>query len=271
MIVNGMEIRNNLLANYRQEILENNYKIKLAIICIGSDEASKIYVKNKKKVCDLVGIECDIYSYCSISRNELEELIDKLNHDDSVTGIMIELPLPLEFDSKEIIELIDPNKDVDGLTKNSVVLPCTALSVLEIFKYYNVDLNNKKITLIGYSNLIGKPLEKFFLSKKYDVTVCNSKTLNLEKYTTISDIIITATGVYGLLNKEMFKENVIIIDCGIIRKNNKLYGDVDFNGIMDKAKLITPVPNGVGPVTTAMVIRNLLYLYKNIDVTSKHK
>lgn len=259
IIVNGSEIRDKLLTSYKDEIETNNYKLKLAIINIGNNEASKIYVRNKKKICDLVGIECDIYSYDSIDKDELKNLINRLNNDKDVTGIMIELPLPVGFDKNEIYELINPNKDVDGLCKDSKVIPCTSLAVLEIFKYYDIDIN-KKIVLVGYSDLIGKPLDRYFKSKNIDVSVCNSKTNNLSDYTKNADIIITAVGKRNLITEDMVKDNSIIIDCAIVKEDNKLYGDVDFINVKDKCSLITPVPNGVGPITTAMVINNLLIL-----------
>lgn len=261
IIVNGKEIRDNLLEKYKQEIENNNYKLKLAIIYIGEDEASKIYINNKKKICEQLNIECIIYNYKTISKEELEELINKLNNDNTITGIMIELPLPQEFNTDEIINLIHPSKDVDALTKNTFINTCTSESVLEILKYYNIDIN-KKITLIGYSRLIGKPLEKYFKSKSIIPTICNSKTTNLKDYTKDSDIIITAVGKPNLITKDMVKDNTVIIDCAITSDDNGICGDVDFNNVKEKCNLITPVPNGVGPVTTAMVIKNLIDLYK---------
>ena len=262
MVVDGRSIRSNLIESFKEEIINNNYEIKLAIIYLGNDEASKIYVNNKKKVCELVGIKCDIYTYDYITEKDLKDLIVRLNEDKTVTGIMVELPLPLEFNKEEIINLISPNKDVDGLCSNNLVMPCTALAVLKILEYYNININNKKITLVGYSSLIGKPLEKYFLENNISIDVCNTKTLDLKEHIKNADIIITATGVYNLITEDMIKENAVIIDCGIIRKDNKIHGDVDFDNIKNKCSLITPVPNGVGPITTAMVINNLIELYK---------
>lgn len=263
IIVDGRNIRDELIESYKKEILENNYIIKIAIICIGDDEASKIYIRNKKRICEIANIKCDIYSYDFITKEELKKLIINLNNDDTVTGIMVELPLPVGFDKNEIYELIDPNKDVDGLCKNTTVMPCTALAVLKILNYYDIDIN-KKITLVGYSDLIGKPLHKYFESKNIDVVVCNTKTKSLKENTIDADIIITAAGHSKLITDDMIKENVVVIDCAIIKENNKICGDVDFEKVKDKSILITPVPNGVGPITTAMVIHNLLLLYKNL-------
>ena len=261
IIVNGKEIRDELLEKYKQEIENNNYHIKLAIIYIGEDEASKLYINNKKKICEQLNIECVIYKFKELSEKELKELIIKLNNDDSITGIMIELPLPQEFNTDEILDLIDPNKDVDGLTKDSFINTCTSESVLEILKYHNIDIN-KKITLVGYSKLIGKPLEKYFKSKGITPIICNSKTTDLKEKIKDSDIIITAVGKSNLITKDMVKENSIIIDCAITRGENGICGDVDYNNVKDKCRLITPVPNGVGPVNTAIVIKNLITLYK---------
>ena len=269
-IVDGKLIRDNLLKKYKQEIEKNNYKLKLAIIYIGEDEASKIYINNKKKICEELNIECIIYNYKSIEENSLKKIINDLNNDNSVTGIMIELPLPQEFNPDEIINLIDSNKDVDGLSTNSFTNTCTSLAVLEILKYYNIDIN-KKITLIGYSRLIGKPLEKYFKSKGINPTICNSKTTNLKDYTKDADIIITAVGKKNLITENMIKENSTIIDCAITNNDNGICGDVDYLNVKDKCNLITPVPNGVGPITTAMVIKNLINLYKTKELYNMFK
>ncbi len=262
MVVDGIGIRNNLISKYKEEIINNNYNIKLSIICIGDNEASNIYVRSKKKVCEECNISCDIQYFDYISKEDLTSLINKLNNDSSVTGIMVELPLPDYLDKEEIINLIDLSKDVDGLTKNNLVMPCTALAVLEILNNYNIDINNKNITLVGYSSLIGKPLEKYFISKGINPTICNTKTVNLKENTLSADILISAAGKRNLITKDMVKDNSIIIDCAIIREGNRLYGDTDFDSIKDKVSLITPVPNGVGPITTVMVIKNLIDLYK---------
>ena len=183
---------------------------------------------------------------------------------------MIELPLPQEFNTDEILDLIDPNKDVDGLTKNTFINTCTSESVLEILKYHNIDIN-KKITLVGYSKLIGKPLEKYFKSKGITPIICNSKTTDLKEKVKDSDIIITAVGKSNLITKDMVKENSIIIDCAITRGENGICGDVDYNNVKDKCRLITPVPNGVGPVNTAIVIKNLITLYKVKEIYNMFK
>lgn len=261
IIVDGRSIRDKLVESYKEEIQKNNYKIKLAIILIGNNDASNIYVRKKKELCELVGIECQIFAYDTITEEELIKTINELNNDETVTGIMIELPLPKQFDSKKIINLIDPTKDVDGLVNNNLVIPCTALAVLAILDYYSVNLTNKKVVLVGYSDLIGKPLENYFLKNNISVDVCNTKTLDLKEHTKTGDVIITATGVYTLLKEDMIKEGAVIIDCGIIKKNNRLHGDCDFENLKNKASIITPVPNGVGPITTAMVIKNLIELY----------
>ncbi len=256
VIVAGREIRDSLITKYKKEIDDNDYKIKLAIICIGDDEASKIYVRNKKKVCDLVGVSCDIFMYDKISKKELSDLIDELNCDDSVTGIMVELPLPSYLNKRETLDLINANKDVDGLV-NKKIMPCTALAVLEVLHRYNINTNSK-MTLVGYSDLIGKPLFSYFDKKP---TVCNSKTIDLKANTKDADIIITGVGIKNLIKEDMVKENSVIIDCGIV-KEDRLYGDVDFESVKDKCFLITPVPNGIGPITTVMVIHNLIELYR---------
>lgn len=260
-IIDGKKIRNTLLEKYEADIKKNNYKMKLAIIQIGLDQASEIYIRNKIKVCSSLNIDRDVYKYQDISKGDLKRLINKLNKDTAITGIMIELPLPKQFDEEEVLNWISPYKDVDGLCRQNKVVPCTAEAVIEILKYHKISLK-QRIVLIGYSKLIGKPLEKYFLDHNIVPIICNTKTNNLKEKTKNADIIITATGVKNILTSDMVKDNVVIIDCGIIKEQNRVRGDTDFEALKEKCKLITPVPNGVGPVTTAMVVKNLISLYQ---------
>ena len=263
MIVDGKSIKDKLINFYKEEIINNDYKIKLAIVSVGLDEPTQIYIRNKAKVCEEAGISYELYHYDDIKEYELKDLIISLNNNDDITGIIVELPLPKEFNKEEILNLIDPKKDVDGLSQCSTITPCTAQAVLYILNDNNISLINKKVTLIGYSNLIGKPLAKYFIDNNIDVTICNTKTIDLKASTINADVIITAAGVSNLVTCDMVKDGAVIIDCGITRdNNNKLSGDVDFDSVKDKTTLITPVPNGVGPVTTVMVVKNLIDLYK---------
>ncbi len=261
-IINGIEVRDYYFNKYKDEIFRNHYKMKLVIIYIGNDQASRIYVNKKKEICDKLNISCEILHYESILEYELLKIIDGLNNDFSVTGIMVELPLPNNIDKEKVINSIDPLKDVDGLTMDSLVIPCTALAIINILKYYDVSINDSSIAIVGYSNLIGKPLEKYFISCGIKPFICNSKTNDLKNILLNSDIIITGVGKYNLIKEEMINEGSILIDAGIVRHNNRVVGDCDFNNVKDKCLLMTPVPGGVGPVTTIMVVNNLIDLYK---------
>ena len=240
----------------------------LATILIGENQASATYVRNKHVACTEVGIETKDHKLSSdISQNELNQLIDKLNNDKTVHGILVQLPLPSQLDEFETTSRIFPTKDVDGLTPHNVGLlsmgkavlkACTPSGIMEMFEYYNIDLVGKNVVLINRSNLVGKPLHHLLLQKNATVSTCHSKTKNLIEQCRSADIIITAVGdrTKFTLTPDMIKENSIVIDVAIIRHEGKLEGDADFSKIIETTSYATPVPGGVGPMTVAMLLKN---------------
>ena len=267
-IINGKEISENLKEKLKSQISEEKLKLSLAVIQIGEDEASNVYIKQKEKVSEYIGIN---FLHIKFNENENEDIIRnkilKLNQNKEINGIIIQLPIPSKFNTLELIDLINPNKDVDGLTsvnkaalwngKDSII-PCTPLGIIELLKAYNIDVSGKNIVIIGRSSLVSKPLFNLLINMDATVTMCHSKTKNLANHTKRADILISATGKRNLIKKDMIKENAVIIDVGINRYNGKLSGDVDFENIKDKASYITPVPGGVGPMTVVMLMKNVI-------------
>ena len=257
------EIKSELYSYYQTPIL--------AIVTVGDDEASKVYVNNKKKACEFVGISMMHFNYDESSEeSEIINKIRELNDDKTVNGIILQLPIPKKFNSRKILNTIDPNKDVDGLTDismgrlmsgNEVLIPCTPKGILEIFDYYKIDLESKNVVIVGRSDLVGKPLILECLKRNATVTACHSHTKNLEEYTKNADILIVAVGKKHLIDKDMVKEGSVIIDVGITRENGKIYGDVNPN-VEEKCSYVTPVPGGVGPMTVSMLLKNTLTAYK---------
>ena len=272
MLLDGKALSNKIKEEIK--LKTKNYLIKptLAVIQIGNDEASNIYIKTKAKACENVGIN---FIHIKFEEDALEqEIINKiieLNNDNYVNGILIQLPIPKTFDTYRLLNLINKNKDVDGLTDINMgmlfknynnLVPCTPLGIMNLLKEYNIDIEGKHAVVVGKSNLVGKPLAMLLLQSGATVTICHSKTKNLSNFTKQADILISAVGKKDLITKDMVKENSIVIDVGMNRVDGKLYGDVDFNNIKDIASYITPVPGGVGPMTVAMLLSNVLKNYE---------
>lgn len=244
----------------------------LAVVTIGDDAASEVYVKNKKKACEYVGMSFLHLDYASCVKEEVViKKIKQLNKDKSVNGIIVQLPIPDNFNVSKIINTIDPSKDVDGLTNTQAgkliqnekcLIPCTPKGIMEIFKEYKIDLEGKHVVIVGRSNLVGKPLMLECLNKNATVTMCHSKTKDLKKYTKDADILVVAVGKKYLIDKTMIKKDSIIIDVGINRIDGKLYGDVNPN-VEEVCGYLTPVPGGVGPMTVSMLLKNTFEAYKN--------
>lgn len=240
----------------------------LATVLVGENPASATYVKNKQKACADVGIITKDHKLPeSFTQREMNSLVDLLNKDDSVHGILIQLPLPKQLDEFSTVSRISPIKDVDGLTPYNVGLlvagkailkPCTPSGIIEMFDFYNIDLTGKHAVIINRSNLVGKPLYHLLLDKNATVTTCHSKTKNLKEHCQKADIVITAIGnrTKFVLTADMIKEGAVVIDVGINRQNGKIVGDVDYEEIIKKASYATPVPGGVGPMTIAMLLKN---------------
>lgn len=253
---------------------------KLAVILIGNDKPSQIYVKNKSKACEEIGIIFKEYLLDEkIEQKELINLIDKLNKDTTVHGILLQSPIPNHLDINEAFRKISPEKDVDGFNPINVgklvlnqdtFVSCTPFGIMKMFEAYNIDLTGKNVTIIGRSNIVGKPLIQCCLNKNATVTVCHSKTKDLKEHTKKADILIVAIGKSKFITEDMVKNGVVVIDVGINRdENGKLTGDVDFENIEKKASFITPVPGGVGPMTIAMLMNNVLKATENIQINAK--
>ena len=253
----------------------------LSVITIGEDEASKVYVRNKKKACEYVGMSFLQFNYSE--KDSEEKIINKikeLNEDESINGIILQLPIPKKFNQNKIINTISPIKDVDGLTfenqgklfnKCDSIVPCTPKGIMEIFKYYKIDLTSKNVVIVGRSNLVSKPLLLECLNNNATVTMCHSKTKDLASLTKNADILVVAVGKKYLIDKDMVKKDSVIIDVGINRENGKLYGDVNPN-VESVCSYLTPVPGGVGPMTVAMLLKNTFEAYKKqhgvVDIMS---
>lgn len=269
-LLNGIECKNKLKENLTKKINKIKEKITITVISVGNNEASKIYIKNKIKECQSVNIECQHLHFEKISTNELIKTITKLNKDKNITGILVQLPLPKNIEENKVINTIDYKKDIDGLTKSNIaklysnqkgIIPCTAKGIIDLLECNKIEIEGKNITIIGRSNLVGKPLTLALLNKNATVTTCHSKTKDLKKHTKKADIIIVAVGKPNLIKKEMISKNSIIIDVGINRIDGKISGDVD-KSVYKKCKAITPVPGGVGPMTVYEVLSNTLECYE---------
>lgn len=271
-IIDGVGASLVLKKNIKKEIEKNGFTPCLAVIQIGDNKASKIYVKNKQKACEDALIKfIDIKFPDTISEEVVIDEIRRLNNDISVNGILVQLPLPFGFDEGKIINTIDPLKDVDGLTypnvgnlvlENECLVSCTPMGVIELLKMYNVKLSGKNVCIVGRSNLVGKPLIQLLLREDATISVCHSKSKDIKDYTKRADVLIVAAGHPNLITKDMVREGSVIIDVGINKENDFLVGDVSFDEVSKKASLITPVPGGVGPMTVACLLKNVVKAYK---------
>lgn len=241
----------------------------LAVIIVGSDPASRIYVNNKKAACERTGMRSLEYALPEeTTTEELLELIDKLNADKEVNGILCQLPVPRHIDKNAVLERILPEKDVDCFHPENVgrlsigngeLVPCTPMGMVKLLEYENIDPTGKHCVIIGRSDIVGKPMAMLMLARNATVSICHSKTVNLAEITKQADILVAAVGVAKFVKADMVKEGAIVLDVGMDRdENGKLCGDVDFDDVKDKASFITPVPGGVGPMTIAMLMRNTL-------------
>jgi methylenetetrahydrofolate dehydrogenase (NADP+)/methenyltetrahydrofolate cyclohydrolase len=251
----------------------------LAVVLVGQDPASAAYVNMKKKACDRAGFYSITHDMPeNISQEAIEKTITMLNNDTNVDGILIQLPLPAHIDTTKLLELVAPEKDVDGFHPFNVgrlttgldgFVPCTPLGVMELFKEYDIDLKGKNCVVVGASNIVGKPMAALLLNANATVEVCHIFTDDLKKHTLNADIVLVGVGVINLITQDMVKDNVIIIDIGVSRtKEGKLVGDVDFLNVSKKSSYITPSPGGVGPMTIAMLLQNTL---KAAKINAKEK
>lgn len=272
-ILDGKKIKEEILYELKEKVSLLNEKLGLTVIQVGNDDASNVYINQKKKMCEYIGYNFNhIKLHENIKKEEVIKIITELNNNKEVTGILLQLPISKHLDENEIINYIDSNKDVDGLTDINIgklihnkkcLIPCTPLGIITLLDKYKINIEGKNIVVIGRSILVGKPISNLLINKGATVTICNSKTTNLKDKTKDKDIIISATGKCNLIKEDMVKENAIIIDVGITRdENNKLHGDVDFENVKEKTSYITPVPGGVGPMTIACLAINILNAYE---------
>ena len=270
-LIDGKVISAAVKERVKNEVSQLNEKgitVGLAVIIVGEDPASKIYVANKKKACEALGIISEEYALPeSTTEKELLGLIDTLNAKKSINGILCQLPLPRHLDEKRIINAISPEKDVDAFHPVNVgrimigdydFVPCTPAGIMEMLAYENIETEGKRCVVIGRSNIVGKPMAMLLLHKNGTVTICHSKTRNLKEICLDADILVAAVGKAKFVTADMVKEGAVVIDVGMNRENGKLCGDVDFEAVKDKASAITPVPGGVGPMTIAMLMQNTL-------------
>ena len=252
-----------------KELKEKGIIPKLAVIMVGDNSASKVYVKNKSKACEEIGVEYEEFLLNNnTTQEELLSLIDTLNKDKSINGILLQSPIPENLNINQAFKKITYLKDVDGFTPTSIgklsigedtFISCTPYGVIKMFEEYNIDLTGKNVVILGRSNIVGKPLIQCCLNKNATVTVCHSKTKDLEEYTKRADILIAAIGKSKFVKRDMLKNGVVVIDVGINRsEDGKLTGDVDFEEVEKIASYITPVPGGVGPMTIAMLMNNVI-------------
>ena len=277
MILDGKELSKKIKTQLKLEVETLKNKTgktpKLAVVLVGDDPASAIYVKNKKNACKFVGITSEVKVLDkSTTQTELESVLSTLNSDKTVNGILLQLPLPNGLNERQALNCINPQKDVDGLTTVNMgklltneqgLTPCTPTGIMELFNEYNINLDGKHVVVINRSLLVGKPLEQMLLHKNATVTICHSHTKNIESLTKNADIIVTAVGKKNFLTKNMVKKNATIIDVAIVRDENGICGDADFKMLVKKAEFITPVPGGVGPLTIAMLLKNTIKAFKN--------
>lgn len=272
-ILDGKKLSLILQEDLKEKINKLSNSPNLTVVMVGEDKASKIYVKNKEKIAKKMGIDTNtIYLNSETTTDELLSIIERLNKDKSVNGILVQLPLPKHIDENLVLEKISPLKDVDGfhpknlgklMINNASMIPCTPLGIIKLLDFYNIDLEGKNVVILGRSNIVGKPMLHLLLQKKATVTITHSYTKNLKDITKKADILIVAIGKSNFITKEYIKDNAIIVYVGINRVDNKIMGDVDFNSVKDKVSFITPVPGGVGPLTITMLMYQTYIAYLN--------
>lgn len=272
MVLDGSKTAAVIRKKIAEEVSRIEDPITIAIIQVGDDQASMMYLQSKEKVCKEVGINVDIHIFPNnTTQKEIVETIKTLNSDNTINSIMVQMPLPAHVDSEEILNAIAPIKDVDGLSVLNqgqlfkglpAVVPATPQAVITLLKNNNIDIYQKNVVVVGRSIVVGKPLAMLFLNENATVTIAHSHTLNLKEVTKKADILVSAVGKPRLITSDMVKKDAVVIDVGINRVQGKVVGDVDFQNVSQIASFISPVPNGVGPVTNAIVLQNIINCYK---------
>ncbi|MEM3399792.1 MAG: bifunctional methylenetetrahydrofolate dehydrogenase/methenyltetrahydrofolate cyclohydrolase FolD [Candidatus Micrarchaeia archaeon] len=270
MIIDGKALSERILEEVKNEAFMLKRKPQLAVVLVGDDPASRTYVKNKEKACERIGVlHKTIELPADVSEEEVVSVISHLNGDEKIDGILVQLPLPEHINEEKVITSINPSKDVDGIHPINLgrllrgeegVKPCTPRGIIALLDSINYEIQGKNAVVVGRSNIVGKPVSLMLLARNATVTVCHSKTRNLEAHTRNADILVAAVGKPKFITADMVKSGAVVIDVGINRLEGKLVGDVDFEAVKEKAYAITPVPGGVGPMTVAMLMRNLVEL-----------
>ncbi len=272
IIIDGKKVSSTVKEDVKAEtkkLKEQGIVPGLAVILVGDDPASRVYVNNKKKACEYVGFKSEEFALpADTSQTELLKLVDELNKREDINGILCQLPLPKGLDENAVIEAISPLKDVDAFHKQNVgrimigdydFLPCTPAGIMEMLRAYDISVDGKKCVVIGRSNIVGKPMSMLLLHENGTVTICHSHTKNLKEITSDADILVAAVGKAKFVKEDMVKDGAVVIDVGMNRdEKGKLCGDVDFDNVKDKCSYITPVPGGVGPMTIATLMKNTL-------------
>lgn len=278
-IIDGRAISKQIEAELTEEIAsmkaDDGMVPGLATILVGQDPASQLYVRLKHKACDRVGIYAEDQKLdASITQKELLDRIKNLNTRADIHGILLQLPLPQHLDAKKAMQAIDPAKDVDGFHPYNMgnlmigdegFVPCTPAGIIRALEYYDVDIEGKDVVIVGHSNVVGKPMAAMLLNRNATVAVCHVYTKNLKSYTAGADILVVAAGVKHLIKEDMVKKGAVVFDAGITEEEGKIYGDVDFENVVNKASLITPVPGGVGPMTIATLLTHVTFAAKKIE------
>ena len=275
-IIDGKELAKNIRLGLKKDVEELKNKginPKLAVIMVGEDKASKVYVKNKSKACEEIGVEYEEYLLDeNTTMDSLLDLIDDLNEREDIDAILLQSPIPKNLDINIVFQRIKPEKDVDGFNPINVgklslnqdcFVSCTPYGIIKMLEQYDIKIEGANAVIIGRSNIVGKPLIQCLLNKNATVTVCHSKTNNIKEFTKNADILIAAVGKPKFVTEDMVKDNAVVIDVGINRTDDGLVGDVDFENVSKKASYITPVPGGVGPMTIAMLMNNVVKAAKN--------
>ena len=272
-ILDGKKLSAKILNKLSEEINKLDKKPSLAVILIGDNPASELYVNLKKKAAEKIGITSTVLIYPqNIDEKTVLDKISELNNDKNVDAILVQLPLPQQINPKNIIQAISPKKDVDGFTPENIgkmsigvepyAYPCTPKGILTLLEEYKINLQGKHVVIIGRSNIVGKPLAQMLLNKNATVTICHSHTKNLSEITKTADILISAVGKPKIIKKDMVKNNSVIVDVGTSKVDGKLFGDVDFENLFELTSYITPVPGGVGPMTIASLLVNTYELFQ---------
>ena len=267
------QIRNRLAEEVKELKKKTGKTPGLATVLVGDDPASAVYVRNKNKICGELGFQSfEQKLSADTSEEQLLQLVGELNSNKDIHGILVQLPLPDQIDSEKILQAIDPKKDVDGfhpvnvgklVVGNALLTPCTPTGIIELLDHYDIEISGKHAVIIGRSNIVGKPVSMLLLQRNATITICHSRTQDLEELTRSADIIVAAVGRANFVTEEMVSEGTVVIDVGINRVDGKLTGDVDFEPVSKKASHITPVPGGVGPMTIALLMENTLKAFKD--------